>query len=122
VVEDCEAFLAGRYVELCESRGEPVPVWAWLNLLAHGNEDDLRAAAGRRATAVRWRQAQTFLAGELVDLVDAARVPLAAFQRDVLVPLELDVISCPGASRWLPGQLVSGLLGVLPDKGRRQLR
>jgi hypothetical protein len=125
LIEECEAFLSGRYVELCEFRGDAVPVWAWLNLLAHGTDDDLRTVAAQRASADRWRQARTFLAGELLDLVDLAGAggpSLPLLQRDALVPFELDLISCPGASAWQPRILVSGLLGVLPGKPGRRSR
>jgi hypothetical protein len=116
LVEECAAFLAGTYVELCESRGQPVPVWAWMNLLAHGTEDQLGGAIVQHPRAGPWRQARGFLAGELLDVVATGRVSLGEFQHEVLVPLELDVMSCSGANRWQPGQLVSGLLGTLPDK------
>jgi hypothetical protein len=103
LVEECDAFLAGCYVELCEARGTPVAVWAWMNLLAHGTEDQLRAGIAPRPNAGPWRHARGFLAGELLDLADAGRLGLPEFQRDVLAPLELDVMSCPGAGRWQPG-------------------
>jgi hypothetical protein len=122
LVEECEAFLAGTYAELCESRGERVPVWAWMNLLAHGTEDQLRTSVAPHPSCCRWRQARRFLAGELLDVTTSDRVSLADFQRDVLVPIELDVLSCPGADHWRPGQLVSGLLDALPDKRSRQQR
>lgn len=122
LVEECEAFLAGTYVELCEARGEPVPVWAWMNLLAHGTEDQLHGSVVQRPNAGPWRQARGFFAGELLDRVDAAQLSLPEFQATVLVPLELEVLSCPGATRWQPGQLVAGLLDTLPDERSRQHR
>jgi hypothetical protein len=41
LVEDCEAFLAGRLVEFLERRKALVPAWAWTNLLAHGSVEQL---------------------------------------------------------------------------------
>src|SRR5690606_13962058 len=37
LVEETQAFLDGRYAEFAASCGDTrVPVWAWMNLLAHG--------------------------------------------------------------------------------------
>ncbi len=109
VVADCEAFLLGRYAESLEARSEPVPVWAWTNVLAHGcREDVCRASAGGRvgwSSTRRWRVARTAAAGELLDRVGSG-ASLADMQREVLVPLELELVSCPGdwactPERWL---------------------
>lgn len=122
LIEECEAFFAGTFVELCEERATPVPAWAWMNLLAHGTEDQLSTGTTQHPSAGRWRHARAFLAGELLDLTDAGRLCLPEFQRDVLVRLELDVMSRPAADRWQPGQLVSVLLDAFPDKRSREHR
>jgi hypothetical protein len=122
MVEECEAFIDGRAAELAGARGAPVPVWAWMNLLAHGTEDDLRYEATAPPGSDRWRQARAFVAAELVDRIDSGRVSLAEFQRDVLMPLELDVMSCRAADQWSPGQLAGGLLAALPDRSSRARR
>jgi len=119
LVEECEAFLAGTFAELCEYRLEPVPVWAWVNLLAHGTAGQLRVDAGQPAGPGRWHAARAFVAGEVLDLVEARRLSLRGVQAGALVPLELEVMSCPGAPYWQPGQLVARLLGVLPDQRGR---
>ena len=116
LVEECESFLAGAYVEQCEARGEPVPVWAWMNVLAHGTDAELRAAATNWSEGDEGHQARAFVAGELVDLVDEGGVDLEVFQREVLMPLELDVIACPAAAGWSAPELVSALLRVLPAR------
>jgi hypothetical protein len=122
LVEECEAFLSGTYVELCEARGEPVPVWAWMNLLAHGTEDQLRHAMTQHPSAGLWRHARGFVVGELLDRVDAQHRSLPEFQAGVLVPLELEVLACADAKRWQPGQLVARLLDALPERRDRQRR
>ena len=113
---ECEAFLDGDYVERCETRGVSVPPWAWMNVLAHGTEAEIRAAAANRPEHDEGRQALAFVAGELVDLIDDGSMDLEVFQRDVLIPLELDVMGCPATTSWRPGQLAAGLLGMLPAK------
>jgi hypothetical protein len=115
MVQECEAFLAGAYAELMLDRDAPVPVWAWMNLLAHGTEDQLRACAHTAPSLHRWRQARAYLAGELVNLVDRGALCLPEFQSQVLIPLELDVMDCPASQSWSPGQLARGLLGTLPE-------
>jgi hypothetical protein len=102
-------------------RAGPATDWRRADALfpEHGTEDELRAEACQHPRSDSWRQARSFVAGELVDLIDAGILTLADFQRTVMVPLELDVISCPGAAHWQPGQMVSGLLRALPDtRGR----
>jgi hypothetical protein len=114
LVEQFEAFLEGRYAELCKGWGEPVPPWAWMNLLAHASEDRLRAAADS-SDGEQWQRARRFVAGELVDLVDTRRRSLATIQRRVLVPFELRAIeSSGGRDRPVPtGRLVNDLLEAL---------
>ncbi len=115
----CEAYLGGTYADLLEAGGEHVPVWAWVNLLAHGTEDQLRTAADALASEQGWRQARAFLAGEVLDAVGTGRTTLRALQDHVLVPLELDLVTCRGAERWRPAQLVAGLLQVVAPRRAR---
>lgn len=122
LVEECQAFLEGRYAELAATSDEPVPVWAWMNLLAHGTEAELRDAAAGLADGDSWRQARAFLAGEVLEVLSTGRITLAQLQYDVLVPLELDVLDCRCSNRWTPAQLVRGLLGILPAGGTSSRR
>ena len=87
-----------------------------MNLLAHGTEAEIRTAASQLLAAEGWRQGRAFVAGEVIDVIDAGLRSLSQVQRDILVPLELDVLSCQSANQWTPAQLVSGLLGVLPHR------
>ena len=120
LVAECEAFLDGRYAELVEGAGAPVPPWAWMNRLAHGTEDELRGEVDRLGDLHGWRQTSAYVAAEMLDEVDAGHLTLAALQRDVLVPLELDVIECGVASGWTPGQMASALLRLLAGEARRR--
>lgn len=119
LVEECDALLEGTYAELCEARQDRVPVWAWMNLLAHGTEEELGEAVHRDRSADPWRQARAYVAGELLDGVRAAGEDLVSFQQRVLVPLELEVASCPAAERWRPGQMFAALLRTLPSTRTR---
>lgn len=103
LVGDCEAFLAGSYAERAERQGREVPTWAWLNLLAHGTEDEVRAECWLRGPkhldqAQRWREARSYLAAEVLSLSES-HGPLAEIQRRVLVPVEQELASRPRVVR-----------------------
>jgi len=118
MVRDCEAFLAGQYVDRAEHASGGLPAWAWLNLLAHGSHDELVEARARLGAVEadewrdrRWRNAQGYLAGELLDACDGEPAALRSLQRRVLIPLELDLTS--SVSRLDPGGLAKAVLQAL---------
>lgn len=115
---DVVAFLHGHYVEHCLSHGDAVPDWAWLNLLAHGTTDELRHDSQAGRSGDHWHQARAFVADEILDHVARRRIPLETFQRDVLVPLELDSIACRTTPLWTPGGFAGGLLTLLSGRPR----
>lgn len=119
LVEECDAVLDGTYAELCEARQDRAPVWAWMNLLAHGTVEELAAVVHRDHHADPWRQARAYVAGELLERVECSSEELLAFQRRVLVPLELELTACRSAEGWRPGELFSALLRTLPPAPRR---
>ena len=117
LAEECQAFLDGTYAELAYASDAPVPVWAWMNLLAHGTEAELRDAARALGEGDSWHQARAFLAGEVLEAIGPPHLTLVQLQHDVLVPLELDLLDCQCSNRWTPAQLVRGQTGVLPNRG-----
>jgi hypothetical protein len=117
-VDSTAAFVHGHYVEYCLLHGEAVPDWAWLNLLAHGTAPELRHHSRAGWSGDLWHQARAFMADEIVEHVDHRQIPLEIFQKDVLVPLELDSIACRTTSRWTPGGFASGLLVLLSGRPR----
>jgi hypothetical protein len=128
LVAGCEAFITGRYAEYFEERDQPVPAWVWMNLLGHGTHDELVSARGDLGSArgwarlnAAWRQARSYLAGEVLDAVDAGRGPLPQLQRRVLLPLEsqLAVDLAPGRN---PKWLVTAVLAALEEDRRRRRR
>ena len=62
VSQECEAFLDGTLAEFWDDRGIVVPVWAWTNLLAHGNEALITETVARpyrtRRVTRSWRIAR----------------------------------------------------------------
>ncbi len=107
--QECEAFLAGTLAEYWEDKGIVVPVWAWTNLLAHGSVSQIGRCVSRpgrlRHTGRNWAIARSYMAYEVLDLVDA-EFTLTDLQAMVLVPLELEMAARPEVSRWTPRQWV----------------
>ncbi len=112
LVSECEAFLNGTLAEYWEERGIAVPVWAWTNLLAHGAEPLIGECVTRQTPSRRWvrswRVARSYLANEVIDLVDS-QCTLADMQSGVLVPLELEMAARSDVSRWTPRQWVDAV-------------
>lgn len=115
---DCEAYMAGRLAERAARRGEPLVPALWLNLLAHGSEDDLTTCASLlrplrgwgigRDDQATWCAARAYLAG--VVLESARRCcSLVELQGEVLVPLEADLAGNRATRTWLPRQLADAV-------------
>jgi hypothetical protein len=106
--DECEAFLAGRSLQLHEEAGVAVPLWARLNRLARASYDDLVELAGtevsrrrRAATVMTWDTALILLARQL--LADSDPDQVRARQREVLQPLE-------------PQSFANGPFDLFPDE------
>jgi hypothetical protein len=104
---ECAAFLDGTLAEYWDARGLVVPVWAWMNLLAHGSEgligESLWHPFRPRRAARSWRIARTYLARQVMDVTNA-HLTLEDLQTSVLIPLELELAARDDVSRWTPRQ------------------
>jgi len=96
LVEECESFLAGRYPSVLQARGDPVPEWAWLSMLAHAPTDVLidDAMSGpsrqyRDRMNLLWLGAVALLTQELVMQANRTGCSVEEFQHSVLLRLEL---------------------------------
>lgn len=116
LTQELDAYLSGHIVEHLRTQERPVPTWAWLNLLAHGTEQEILAEhskVGAHGEATPWQDARSYLAGEVLAVLDADPVGLANVQESVLVPVELALIdrgTTPGPSL---AELVSAVLSGL---------
>lgn len=88
-VAEAAALLDGRAADAYESRGLPIPCWAWLNALAHRPPSAFRSLATAYSWG-GWTQATIEIADEL-DRVDPEQA--VAIQTEVLKPAELDAHS-----------------------------
>jgi hypothetical protein len=123
LVQQCESYLSGNYVEYLERRNEAVPNWAWLNLLSQGSAERIRSLASERLpvggmgmNSAAWWQAVAFLAGEILLQQDDDH-GLDELRRSVLVPLELSGLA-EGQIPKRPGELVRTVLDALDQHPR----
>jgi hypothetical protein len=103
-----------------ESHGRKVPSWVWLNSVAHGTEADLSALVrgehpwdGSTSGNTGWYRMVSFLAADLVALARTTDQTVSALQREVLVPLELELANEDNRRRLGAAQLVSVALAAL---------
>jgi hypothetical protein len=118
LVKESEAFLHGEFAESGVPADAPTPVWAWINLLAHGTEQQLRQESVAPLGSDDWHRARSLLAAKLLAAIGSSDTSLVAIQRYVLVPLEFEIISS-GTAYWSPARLVTTVLGALADTDRR---
>ena len=119
LVREAEAFLSGSLALERARNGIHPADWEWVNLLAHGTQAQLlRLALGpppppdTPTCELQWLEAVRFLADEMIKLVTEGRTTLAALQRSVLVPLELELAS-RNFHTPLPGPTVKTVLARL---------
>ena len=109
IASECEAFLDGTLAEYWDDKGMDVPVWAWMNLLAHGSARRIGECVLRpyrpRPASRSWRIARSYLAYEVLDLTDL-EYTLAELQSTVLVPLELEMSARADVADRTPRQWV----------------
>ncbi len=121
IAVESEAFLSGSLVEYWDDKGIAVPVWAWMNLLAHGTARQIAECVfrpDRRRRVMRsWRVARSYLALDVLDLTDV-EFTLAGLQLSVLIPLELEMAGRPDVAGWTPRQWVD----LVEDALRNELR
>lgn len=125
LVEECEAFLGGRYGDVAMAKTKLPPSWVWLNQLAHLNDAGLAELAGGHggsagsSPSARWLRATSFLAGELLRAAQGDPDDARRLQSEVLVPLELKWMAGDSATRT-PQDLVHVVLGGLSRAGARE--
>ena len=92
LISDAEEFLSGGYENHLGRHNDPVPAWARLNVLAHGDLGSLRDIAevvSNDWPEGLWRTACRLLAQELLAVVRDDSAMLSRLQHATLIPLEL---------------------------------
>jgi hypothetical protein len=119
LASECEAYLNGTLAEFWDERGTAVPVWTWMNLLAHGTEsqihDSPKRTSQQRRTGRSWRIARSYLAYQVLALA-CEECTLEELQSTVLVPLELELAAHPEVERWSPRRWVDTVDEVIRNQ------
>ena len=120
VGEECDAYLRGDYVEYARTMGWEIPVWAWINAVAHADEEKLARLAvfGLRhdlSVGVRreWNRAVSCIASAILEEASRPDRDLAEIQASLFVPLELLLIDDRSTWDLSPNQLVAVAVAVL---------
>ena len=100
LADEVEAFLGGRFVDHLAKHGQPVPVWAVINRLAHADhaelvhlvDGDLLDARYGAPKPHAWAVHERFIAANVLVTRGTTPEGLREIQRGVLVPLELRLI------------------------------
>lgn len=98
IADQCDAFLSGRYRTILVERSRPVPAWAWLNPLAHGDDEMVAALARMPAWDDSPEACVARLARRTLLKMRDEHVSLAEVQHAVLIPLELALTARHGHS------------------------
>ena len=104
LARECEDFLSGSLAkDLILARGN-VPDWAWLSVLAHASESELRNWAeddysqGLLSTYDTWRFAESSTACAVLSASETWCCSVEEIQRRLLVPLELQLATVDNMS------------------------
>ena len=89
--DECASFLAGQWCDEFDD-GRPVPVWAWVNQVAHADEATLRISAVAQPSDRRSDRVRSTLARAVLAAADGGR-ELPDLQRELLVPIELSLMT-----------------------------
>lgn len=92
LVDECEAYVAGRFQGYLEQNGQPVPGWAWINSIAHGDLKAVREIAQATDRSGGPQEAVTDLAKQVLRIIDHGHETLPDLQLRVLIPLESALI------------------------------
>ncbi len=110
LVEETEAFLTGRYLEVGRPDTEGTPVWAQLNWIAHAPPgallEEVVGCDGNDRLIGTWAWTVKTLLGELVVLSGGDPHVIVALQRDCVIPVELTLM-VPDGRDVLPADAAS---------------
>jgi hypothetical protein len=123
LIDETEAFLRGTLAELLAGQLRSLPPWLLVNRLAHGDVDVLRRlvrgelppltiAAAHPGYGRAWMLAERLL---VLRLLRSAGGPeeIRRVQRDVLVPVELELVRRSDTESLTLGAIVAGATAAL---------
>lgn len=89
LVEECEAYVQGHFLDLLKSGGQPLPGWVWINPLAHGTIADIRTLADHHEPGPSRLVAR--VANEMLRRIESGEATLPNLQWRTLIPLEIQL-------------------------------
>jgi len=96
--EEAVAYQEGRYADFLVLHDRPVPSWAWVNAVTHGNALLIASLAlaessplGTPEPLSYWYEARKAMAEELMRVVTESRRPVEDIQHEVLLGVELEL-------------------------------
>lgn len=96
LVDECSAYVTGRFQNYLEWNRQPVPGWAWVNSLAHGDLLMVRRLAEATDRSGGPQAAVREIARQVLRIVDEGHETLEDLQHRVLVRLESALAeACP---------------------------
>jgi len=98
VGDECEAFLAGQLAAHFLNRHRPIPPVAWLNRVVHATANELAILAVGTSDTFQpgtWARAVSYLARIVQERARETGRPVNEIQRELLLPLELELIGDP---------------------------
>jgi hypothetical protein len=102
LVQETQRFLDGKYLEIAYVCGHDMPVTTWLSTLAHGDRDVLERASkwtveygNARPEFETWGRVLAVTAGQILATTSEVNCSLGQLQRDLLIPLELAIMTTP---------------------------
>lgn len=109
--DECEAYLSGKLAAYLQCRNRPVPPVGWLNQVVHATPNELAfLASSANSFAVQpamWRRAVGYLSQMLIERATETGRPIEQLQQELLVPLELELMSDPTAVRLDAADVIS---------------
>ncbi len=124
VLGEATQFLEGQWLESYRDNRESAPDWVWVSVLAHASEALLATCAAEGGPPARssnrcvWDRTLSFLSQVLLDHAERTGVQVALLQRDIVVPIELQLGARPLAPPTLVRLVLTGLQtreGTVPD-------
>jgi hypothetical protein len=116
VIVEAERLLTGKVCDIDDLGERPNPGWSPINILAHGVHADLLRISDDRVTRRpgSWAAVLGDLATELLRVTSGPSA-LVGLQRQVLVPLELQLLANAIPVPTTPAQLRALVLGALEE-------
>jgi len=95
LVQECEAFVTGRYYEVLLGQHQPVPPWAWINALAHGERCEVERIASLPPARPNSMAFLSYMACEVILHASTDDATLRLVQESALIPLEMELLREP---------------------------